>query len=502
MLKKIRVRFAPSPTGPLHIGGLRTALFNYLFAKKNNGDFVLRIEDTDQKRYVTGSEKHIIDSLDWCGLTINEGPTQGGNFGPYRQSERKELYRSQIEKLVSLEKAYYAFDTREELEKVRLESEKDGKVFIYNAHNRHHFKNSLTLNKEKTAELLKRGDYTVRFKTPKDKEITCYDVLRGKVVLSSSLMDDKVLYKSDGNPTYHFANVIDDHEMNISHVIRGEEWLPSLALHWLLYDAFDWTKPKFVHLPLILKPTGKGKLSKRDGAKFGFPVYPLKWTSDDLVISGYKESGFMPEATINFLALLGWNPGTEKEVFTLKQLEKEFSLKNLNNSGARFDPEKNIWFNQQHMLKLEGATLINLLEECLKQNKIDYDFKKLDSIIRLIRPRLDLLTSILPSSIYFFMSPKNYNAKAINKICDHNSPQTLFGVSTVIENIGVFKSTKIKLDIENYAKGRNLGFGKVLGLIRLAIVGELSGPDLFETIEIVGQTASIKRIKALANFLP
>ena len=501
MDNKIRVRFAPSPTGPLHIGGLRTALFNYLFAKKNKGDFLVRVEDTDQARYVHGSERHILDSLAWCGINPDEGPENGGDYGPYRQSERGEVYKKHIAMLIAKEGAYYAFDTKEELEKERILSEKSGETFIYNATNRIRMKNSLSFTAEETKVMVEKGSYVVRFKNPKETKITCYDVLRGKVVVDSSVMDDKVLMKNDLTPTYHFANVVDDNKMKISHVIRGEEWLPSLALHWLLYEAFGWEKPKFVHLPLILKPQGKGKLSKRDGEKFGFPVYPVKWETKDMVIEGYKEKGFLAESTINFLALLGWNPGTEKEIFSLEQLVEAFSLKKLNNSGARFDPEKNIWFNQQHIQSLNENILTQTLEKELSQRGVLYDKKKTPSIIRLIRPRLKLITAVFSVSHYFFVPPKTYNTKAIKKLADSETPMFLSKIAALFEEIEVFSSEEIKKAFESFVGNSNLGFGKVLGLVRLAIIGELSGADLFETIELIGKESSVIRIKALASFL-
>ena len=501
MDNKIRVRFAPSPTGPLHIGGLRTALFNYLFAKKTNGDFLVRIEDTDQARYVHGSEQHILDSLSWCGINPDEGPVKGGRHGPYRQSERGDVYEKYISVLIKKGGAYYAFDTKEELDKERGLCEKKGQTFIYNAYNRLRFKNSLSLGPEKTKELIEKKDYVIRFKTTKRTETTCYDVLRGKVVVDSLVMDDKVLFKADRTPTYHFANVVDDNSMEISHVIRGEEWLPSLALHWLLYDAFDWKKPKFIHLPLILKPQGKGKLSKRDGDRFGFPIFPVKWENQGQVIEGYKEKGFLPEATVNFLALLGWNPGTEKEIFNIKQLESEFSLKKLNNSGARFDPDKNVWFNQQHIRLLNENVLVEILEGQLIKEKTLYDKKKLPFVVRLIRPRICLLTDVFSLSSCFFVPPKTYNEKALKKLTDNKTSQSLTKIITVFNELKSFKAENIKRVLENFAKDSGEGFGKVLGLIRLAIIGELSGPDLFETIELIGKEKSVNRITVFASFL-
>ena len=494
MSKRVRVRFAPSPTGPLHIGGLRTALFNYLFAKKNNGDFIVRIEDTDQKRYVEGSEKHILDSLEWSGLKIDEGP--------YRQSERDALYKEKIEELLSLGHAYYAFDSKEELELHRKSHEKKGKTFIYNYHNRLKLKNSLSLEKDETKKLIESGKgYVVRFKTPKKDDVVCFDVLRGRVAFPANVLDDKVLYKSDGNPTYHFANVVDDFSMKISHVIRGEEWLPSLGLHWLLYEAFDWEKPKFIHLPLILKPVGKGKLSKRDGDRFGFPVYPIKWASQGEGIEGYRERGYLPEATVNFLALLGWNPGSEKEIFSLNELTKLFSAKGLNSSGARFDPEKIAWFNQQHILLASREFLEKSLQEELNESGVRYDISKIPKIIDLIRPRLDLMTNVLKASACFFETPKTYDQRGLDKLKDNNSFKVLKGVSVIFRNSSEFSSANLRAAIQDYAKASSLNFGNVLGLIRLAVVGELSGAGLFDIIELIEKTEAVKRVEALADYL-
>ena len=494
MSKRVRVRFAPSPTGPLHIGGLRTALFNYLFAKKNNGAFIVRIEDTDQKRYVEGSEKHILDSLEWCGLKVDEGP--------YKQSERNDLYKEKIEELISLGYAYYAFDSKEELEEHRKSHEEKEKTFIYNHHNRLKLKNSLSLEKEETEKLIKGGeDYVVRFKTPDKGEAVCFDALRGKVVFPINILDDKVLYKSDGNPTYHFANVVDDFAMKISHVIRGEEWLPSLGLHWLLYEAFDWEKPKFIHLPLILNPAGKGKLSKRDGDKFGFPVFPIKWVSEEKEIEGYRERGYLPEAVVNFLAFLGWNPGSKKELFSLGELIKGFSTKGLNSSGARFDPEKTAWFNQQHIQLADAEFLGKELEEALKKKGIPYEKEKIPIIIRLIRPRLDFMTNLLRASMYFFKAPEIYNEKGISKLLDNSSSTVLKSVATIFKNSPAFVSFSLKAAVQDYVKKNSMNFGTVLGLIRLAVVGELSGASLFEILELIEKKEAIKRVVAFADYL-
>ena len=376
MNTSIRVRFAPSPTGPLHIGGVRTALFNYLFAKKHGGTFVLRVEDTDQKRYVDGAEDYMVNALDWCNIPFDEGPGKDGGFGPYRQSERKHLYKQYVDLLIETNNAYYAFDTAEALDEERKNHEAKGKTFIYNWHNRTRGRlvNSLVLSKEEVDVKIANGDaYVVRFLAPQDETLALTDLIRGDIKIDTNTLDDKVLFKSDGMPTYHLANVVDDYLMKITHVIRGEEWLPSLALHQLLYNAFGWKAPEFAHLPLILKPTGKGKLSKRDGDKLGFPVFPLNWEdpSTNSVSKGYKESGYFSEAVINFLAFLGWNPGTEQEIFSLEELVKAFDLKNVHKAGARFDPDKTKWFNHQYMQKAENEDLATAFINTTSRNCSD-----------------------------------------------------------------------------------------------------------------------------------
>ena len=375
MSEKVRVRFAPSPTGPLHIGGVRTALYNYLFAKKHGGDFLLRIEDTDQNRYVEGAEQYIIEALNWLNIPYDEGPNKEGNCAPYRQSERKELYKQYADALIESGNAYYAFDTSDELDAHRKDHEEKGKTFIYNWHNRLKLNNSLVLSAEETQQKIENGDeYVIRFKSPENEMLMLHDIIRGGIQVDSNILDDKVLFKSDGMPTYHLANIVDDHLMNITHVIRGEEWLPSLALHVLLYRAFGWKAPEFAHLPLILKPTGNGKLSKRDGDKMGFPVFPLQWkTAEGDIFSGYREDGYLPEAVVNMLAFLGWNPGTEQEIFSLEELVEAFELERVHKAGAKFDPEKTKWFQNQYLQKVDDATLsedfIKFLKE--KRNRSD-----------------------------------------------------------------------------------------------------------------------------------
>ena len=497
-MSNVRVRFAPSPTGPLHIGGLRTALFNYLYAKKNGGSFVLRIEDTDRNRYVKGSEAHILDSLKWCGITPDEGPFSKGKYGPYRQSERQNLYSLKIKELIEKNHAYYAFDTNEELSELRKECEKKGAVFSYGEHNRKTLKNSIVYGEEKTNALLSEGKkHVVRFKMPKNKEVLCKDLLRGEIKINTKTLDDKILYKSDGMPTYHFANVVDDREMKISHVIRGEEWLPSLALHVLIYEAFGWgDKPDFIHLPLILKPQGKGKLSKRDGEKLGFPVFAIKWTGDK-VIKGYRENGFTPEAVVNFLSLLGWNPGNEKEVFTLKELVSSFSIKGLNNSGARFDPEKNTWFNHAHIQQITDE---EIGDKIIKEFNGDmFEKSDVNKIAALIKPRLNALTDIKNTSGFFFNRPEHFDKKDLKKFKNLDFDNIIRSIIDVIDkdhDLNLFKE-----NLEEIVKNNQWGFGKVLGLIRLSVVGNLSGPDLFKTVDLLGKKECLLRLDHLRKTL-
>ena len=503
MAEKIRVRFAPSPTGPLHIGGLRTALFNYLYAKSLGGDFILRLEDTDQNRFVANSENHILESLKWCGLKIDEGPNNKGVYGPYRQSERGALYGLRIEELLKSGHAYYAFDTKEELDSHRKNHEKKGKTFIYNAHNRLMLKNSLSMSKKEVDKLIASGTgCVIRFKTPEKTEVICNDLLKGTIRVSTETMDDKVLYKSDKMPTYHFANVVDDNAMEISHVIRGEEWLPSLPIHCLLYDAFGWkNRPKFIHLPLILKPSGKGKLSKRDGDLFGFPIFPIKWVTEKGEVLGYKESGYLPSATINFLSLLGWNPGNEKEIFTLSELINSFSVQGLNGSGSRFDPEKNLWFNHQHLQLTDDSILVSALEKKLTDQGIDSLKKDLSKIISLIKPRLNLLSDLLPVSLFFFKDPENYNEKSLRKFKTEENILLLQSLSDFFKTISSFNSIALKTSLEKIIFEKEWSFGKTLGLLRLAMVGELSGPDLFSLMQELKKEACTKRIAALLEVL-
>jgi len=499
MSKKVRVRFAPSPTGPLHIGGVRTALFNYLFAKKNGGDFVLRIEDTDQNRYVEGAEAYIIEALNWCGMSIDEGPEKPGKFGPYRQSERKKLYEQYALELISKGKAYYAFDTSEQLDVHRKSHEAKGKTFIYNWHNRLKLKNSLTLSAEETQEKLAAAiPYVIRFKSPQNETLHLQDQIRGDISIDTNILDDKVLFKSDGMPTYHLANIVDDHLMEITHVIRGEEWLPSLALHQLLYDAFDWQAPEFAHLPLIMKPTGKGKLSKRDGEKGGFPVFPLAWNE----ATGYKEEGYFPEAVINFLAMLGWNPGTEQELFSLEELVQSFSLERVNKSGARFDIEKTKWYNHQYLQNKSNATLAELYSPILTQKEVPSDFldaSYIEKVVGLIKERANFVSDFWELSNYFFIAPKIYAEKPVKKQWKEDTPAILKQVAKVLEKVSDFTSVNTEAAVKEWITENELGFGKVMGPLRIAIVGDLKGPHLFDILAMVGKEASLERVaKALS----
>lgn len=505
MSQKVRVRFAPSPTGPLHIGGVRTALFNYLFAKKHGGDFVLRIEDTDQNRYVEGAEQYIIDALNWCGIPFDEGPTsapfgsaQGTvkqNFGPYRQSERKHLYRQYADELIAKGKAYYAFDSSEKLDFHRKDHEAKGKTFIYNWHNRLKLTNSLSLSAEEVKARLDAGeDYVIRFKSPQDEKLILKDIIRGEIHIDTNVLDDKVLFKSDGMPTYHLANIVDDHLMEISHVIRGEEWLPSLALHQQLYDAFGWDAPEFAHLPLIMKPVGKGKLSKRDGEKLGFPVFPLSWNES----KGYREEGYFPEAVVNFLALLGWNPGTEQEIFSLSELVDTFSLERVNKSGARFDPDKTKWYNQQYLQVKGDAELAGLFSSILAEKEIPSKARndeRVEKIVSLIKERATFVSDFWELSDYFFVAPTSYNEKASRKQWKEGTPEILNQLVSVLEGIADFSSQNVETLVKAWIGEQELSFGKVMPPLRLVIVGDMKGPHIFAILEMIGKEESISRIQ-------
>ncbi len=501
MSKNVRVRFAPSPTGPLHIGGVRTALFNYLFAKKQNGDFVLRIEDTDQSRFVDGAEDYIISAMDWLNIPFDESPNKPGEFGPYRQSERKHIYKQYADQLVSEGKAYYAFDSAEQLDTHRKDHEAKGRTFIYNWHNREKGRlvNSLVLSDDEVQSKIDAGeDYVIRFKSPQDETLTLNDIIRGEISIDTNILDDKVLFKSDGMPTYHLANIVDDHLMEITHVIRGEEWLPSLALHQLLYNAFGWQAPVFAHLPLILKPTGKGKLSKRDGDKLGFPVFPLEWIDPKTgnVARGYKEDGYFPEAVVNFLAFLGWNPGTEQELFRLEELIGSFGLEKVNKSGARFDPDKTKWFNHHYMQEQSNAKLTQAFKAS-KEELSDIDSGYIELVIELIKERATFVSDFWELSHFFFKAPEHYNEKALKKAIKEDTRIILEELVSVIEDADDSSKGELQDAVKGWITSKEIGFGKVMMPLRLALVGALQGPDVFDIMFMVGKNESVNRIKTL-----
>lgn len=501
MSKEVRVRFAPSPTGPLHIGGVRTALFNYLFARKHGGTFYLRIEDTDQNRFVEGAEAYIVESLKWLGIVPDEMPGHNEQYGPYRQSERSELYREYAAQLLHSGWAYYAFDSADSLEQLRKEQEAAGKTFIYNYQNRESLDTSLRLTAQELQARLDAGhDYVIRFKTPVNETVQLTDLIRGQISFDSNLLDDKVLFKSDGLPTYHLANIVDDHLMKTSHVIRGEEWLPSLPLHALLYRAFGWEAPEFAHLPLILKPVGNGKLSKRDGDKLGFPVFPLDWKTDEGISSGYREAGYFPEAVLNFLALLGWNDGTEKELFTLEELCERFDLSRVHKAGAKFDPEKNRWFNHQYLVKQTDDTLAKAFAPIVYEKGVDVDYGTLVRIVSLIKERAHFVSEFWELSEFFFMAPTSYDEKAV-KNWKEDTAGIMSGLNNVLTQVEPFSSAHIEQAVKAYIEEQALGMGKVMQPLRLSLVGSLKGPDLFQIADIIGREEVISRINKAINTL-
>ena len=506
MMSNVRVRFAPSPTGPLHIGGVRTALYNYLFAKKHDGVFILRIEDTDQTRYVANAEKYITDALDWCRIPFDEGPGKNEKFGPYRQSERKELYKEYANTLIKKGKAYYAFDTSDELNAHRKQHEEAGKTFIYNWHNREKGRlvNSLILTEQATKKRVENGDnYVIRFKTPQDETLILKDEIRGSITIDTNTLDDKVLFKSDGMPTYHLANIVDDYLMKISHVIRGEEWLPSMPLHVLLYSAFGWDAPKFAHLPLILKPIGKGKLSKRDGDKLGFPVFPLAYTNEETggVSLGYKESGYFSDAFINMLSLLGWNPGTEQELFSIEELITTFDLSRVSKSGAKFSLDKTNWFNQQYLQKKTDAELALLFSVILKNKKINPSESYVEKVVSLIKERAVFVKDFWSLSSYFFKTPEDYDVKASKKQWKEGTSALMNELIIVLASIDDFSSKTIEETVKSWISSKEIGFGKIMQPLRLAIVGEMKGPHLFDIIDMIGKDEAVLRIKKIIKTL-
>ncbi|MDN3618212.1 MULTISPECIES: glutamate--tRNA ligase [Polaribacter] len=500
MESNVRVRFAPSPTGPLHIGGVRTALYNYLFAKKYNGTFVLRIEDTDQTRYVANAEQYIIDALEWCNIPFDEGPGKNEKFGPYRQSERKELYKEYADKLIETGWAYYCFDSTEALDAERKAHEAEGKTFIYNWHNRAQGRlvNSLVLTDEEVQNRINAGEnFVIRFKTPQDELLRMEDEIRGNIRIDTNTLDDKILFKGDGMPTYHLANIVDDHLMEISHVIRGEEWLPSMPLHVLLYKAFGWDAPKFAHLPLILKPVGKGKLSKRDGDKLGFPVFPLEYTNEVSgdVSRGYKEDGYFSDAFINMLAFLGWNPGTEQELFNLEELIEAFELKRVSKSGAKFSPDKAKWFNQQYMQTKSDDELTDLYLPILAEKGITKDKEFVLKVVSSIKERATFVNDFWDLSSFFFETPTEYDAKASKKNWKEGTAELMQELITVISSIKDFSSENTEKEIKEWITAKEIGFGKVMQPLRLSLVGKLAGPHLFDIIAMIGKNETIKRLE-------
>ena len=495
----VRVRFAPSPTGPLHIGGLRTALFNYLFAKQHNGTFILRIEDTDQVRYVPGAEEYITESLKWVGILPDEGIFAGGPYEPYRQSERKAIYREFAEKLVATGDAYYAFDTPEELETVRKEYEARKETFIYDAKTRAKMNTSLSLSESEITEKLDRGDhYVIRFRFNPDQELIMHDLIRGEVRVHTSTLDDKVLYKQDGMPTYHLANVVDDHLMKITHVIRGEEWLPSLPLHISLYRALGWneTMPHFAHLPLILKPDGKGKLSKRDGDKGGFPVYPIQWEDpfSGEIYSGYREAGYLPEACINLLAFLGWNPGTDKEIFSMEELISGFSLDKVGKSGSKFDPDKAKWYNHHYLQLKSDVELSGFFSEILKSKGINYHSFPLKRIVGLIKERAYLIPDLWEHADFFFIAPDRYDEQFVKKRWKPGTSESLKNLAEILLQTEPFEAESIEKNSRQFIERGNLNTGQVMGAWRICLVGSPRGPGLAQVSEILGKEEVIRRI--------
>jgi glutamyl-tRNA synthetase len=467
---QVRVRFAPSPTGPLHIGGVRTALYNYLFAKKNGGTFILRIEDTDQARFVEGAEEYIIEALKWCGIIVDEGTREGGKYGPYRQSDKKAIYRQYADFLVDKGDAYYAFDTPEQLDTLRSESEKSGNTFLYNGSVRKELNNSVSLPEDLWKEKLVKGEpYVIRYKMPLSDDIHFDDLIRGHIVVNTETLDDKVLFKSDGMPTYHLANIVDDHLMEISHVIRGEEWLPSLPLHTMLYRSFGWSPPLFAHLPLLLKPDGKGKLSKRDGDKMGFPVFPLFWPYGETA-KGYREEGYYPEAFVNMIALLGWNPGTDQEIFSMKELTEAFSIERVGKSGSRFDPEKAKWFNHQYLQNRTDNQLALEFREFLRARGYHEDIVGIESLIGLVKERVSFVKDIWEQTEFFSE------------------------LRSLLENTDDFSSAVTEKIVKEWIEKNRYNMGTIMNAFRLVIVGASRGPHLFDIISWIGKTETLKRI--------
>jgi glutamyl-tRNA synthetase len=493
-MSQVRVRFAPSPTGPLHIGGVRTALYNYLFAKKNNGVFILRIEDTDLTRFVEGAEEYIMESLEWCGLKVDEGIREGGPCGPYRQSDRKEIYRQYADILVEKGDAYYAFDSPEELEKMRAAAEKSGTTFTYNAAIRKSLNNSLALPGNEWKEKIGRGEpYVIRYRMPEAEEIRFDDMIRGHIVVNTSTLDDKVLFKSDGMPTYHLANIVDDHLMEISHVIRGEEWLPSLPLHVMIYRSFGWDAPAFAHLPLLLKPDGKGKLSKRDGDRMGFPVFPLFWPYGETA-RGYREDGYYPDAFVNMLALLGWNPGTEQEIFSLEELVEAFSIDRVGKSGSRFDPEKAKWFNHQYLQKRTDKQIALEFREFLRAKGIFIDTVELEKLVSLVKERVSFVHEIWDQTDFFFNAPAKYDEEVIRKRWKEDTATQLEGLRDLLAELPDVSAPGAEPAVRSWIEAKGYNPGAIMNALRLVLVGASRGPHIFDIIEWIGKEETLSRI--------
>jgi len=493
-MEHIRVRFAPSPTGPLHIGGVRTALYNYLFAKKNGGTFILRIEDTDQTRFVEGAEEYIMESLKWREIIVDKGIKKSSEYGQYQKKKKKAVYREYADILIAKGDAYYAFDSSEHLESLRKESEKSGNTFIYNASNRNTLSNSLSLDENEWKKKLATGEqFVVRYKMPLNEEIHFDDIIRGHIVVNTSTLDDKVLFKSDGMPTYHLANIVDDHVMKISHVIRGEEWLPSLPLHIMLYRSFGWNPPLFAHLPLLLKPDGKGKLSKRDGDKMGFPVFPLFWPYGETA-KGYREDGYYPEAFVNMLALLGWNPGTEQEIFSMDELIDAFSIERVGKSGSRFDPEKAKWFNHQYLQKKTNTQLAIEFREFLRPKGYHVDIVDLEVLVGMVKERVSFVKDIWDQTDFFFKAPDTYDQEVIKKRWKEDSAALLLELRSELEKIDDFSAASTEPVIKLWIEEKGYNTGSIMNAFRLVIVGASRGPHMFDIISWIGREETLKRI--------
>lgn len=496
-MSEVRVRFAPSPTGPLHLGGVRTALYNYLFAKNQGGKFILRIEDTDTARYVEGAEDYIMEALEWCGIMPEESPKQGGPYAPYRQSERRNIYDRYTEQILKTDFAYLAFDSTEELENLRKEYEAKGEVFSYNHETRGNLKNSIALSEEEVKSLLDQNTpFVVRFKMPVDRTLNLKDIIRGEFSVNTNNLDDKILVKQDGMPTYHFANIIDDHEMKITHVIRGEEWLPSMGLHVLLYEAMGWQAPEFSHLPLILKPEGKGKLSKRDGDKFGFPVFPLNFQDPEtkVVSKGYREEGYFPDAFINMVALLGWSPANDREILSVEEMAKEFNLEKVHKTGARFSVDKAKWFNQEYLQTKSNEELLTITKNIEEVKNSSFNDETLLQIISLMKERSVFAKDIYQEGIFFFEQPKSYDEKAVKKAWNEETPSLLNGLISFIEKTN-FSNTELEKALHDFAEQNSIGMGKIMMPLRLSLVGQLKGPDIPDLMNILGLEEVKNRIQ-------